>query len=415
MVIEDIISMDLGWVEDVGTLVAEALLKKGVSDKFSNVLSKHNITKLRADVTDVASEYARSGNMNAATLELLKAKDKKHKEFQVSFLYAVLCATPPEDATWFVTERFCPEKFMDDVKKDIANILKEVRDRFWNDPSLRERLSQAEINQFIIGRMKELEERVQAPMIVGGYPAPTKAFVGRDQEIGEIASEALSGRPVFVHGVRGMGKTETCKAVCRRLEEEGRTVAWMDYTNSIEETVASRLRGVCLRSAGSGDMSKVYEEKLVAMKATEDLVLVLDNFPEEGKATELMGFGVPTIITTDVPPTSGNYSKVEIKALHRDEAFELLCRVAEDKNRPWIEKNREAFEDLLAKVEYHTLVVSLIGGLVAKGEPLRSDPFESIIDLENIKVEDYGSGEELSVMDHVRRIFRVSDFKGTKE
>ena len=412
MVLEDLISMDFDWLENIGTMVAESVVKTEAGKKFKVLMDRRNLAKLREEAVRVAAEYASSGNMDPATVELLTAKGKDYREFHESFLYAVLCSTPPSDTTWFVTEKYCPAESIRAVKRDMAVILARVRDKVWRDPDFRERLSQPEINQFVIDTLALLRDKVQAPAIVGGYPAPTRAFVGREREIGNIITEALEGRPVFVHGVRGIGKTEMCKAACRRLDNMGHTVAWMDYSNSMEETVATRLAAVCLRSADSGDVSKVYEEKLVAMRATDGLVVVVDNFPEGGKAAELMRFGVPTIVTTGVPPSGGNHSKVEVKALYQEEAFELLCRVAGDKYRPWIESNRAAFEDLIGKVGCHTLVVSLLGGLVAKGEPLRSDPFDEIIDLENIAVEDYDTGEELPVMDHVRRIFGVSSLEG---
>ncbi len=69
-------------------------------------------------------------------------------------------------------------------------------------------------------------------------PAARRSILGRDQAVDEVFQLCMTrDRPVFVTGSGGIGKTEVCHMVLKRMEEKGRTILYVNVTD-IKEPIS---------------------------------------------------------------------------------------------------------------------------------------------------------------------------------
>ena len=85
----------------------------------------------------------------------------------------------------------------------------------------------------------KLSPAVSTYIIGSNPPLPCKYFVGRESEIKNIR-DALSGSgKIFLHGIAGMGKSETAKAYAKTYRKEYTNQIYIFYSGSLQKDIAS--------------------------------------------------------------------------------------------------------------------------------------------------------------------------------
>lgn len=113
----------------------------------------------------------------------------------------------------------------------------------------------------------------------------------RDQVLSLLAKSVEEGKKVFLHGVGGIGKSETARALAKQLHPP-RGAFLIHYRNSIRETIMHlNFSGYTFRPSKniSEDMLEEmeYQDRLRILKDHyHDTVLVVDNFNVENKSLE---------------------------------------------------------------------------------------------------------------------------------
>lgn len=110
----------------------------------------------------------------------------------------------------------------------------------------------------------------------GNLPGETTSFIGREQEVGELATLLSSTRLLTLTGVGGSGKTRLALHVATRVGPTFRDGVWMvDLASLIDPELLPRTVAASLRL--SEESSRPAPRTLVAFLATRELLLVLDN------------------------------------------------------------------------------------------------------------------------------------------
>lgn len=201
-------------------------------------------------------------------------------------------------------------------------------------------------------------------------PAACEGFLegSRDRELEILESAVHTGRPVFIWGLGGMGKSQTAIQLANRCAGE-RGAYFLRYDKSMRETIrTANISGYRLEAHGETDhevlKEQEYREKLeILRREYENTILVIDNFNVDGMGLEqlkaesacqdvlaLENLGVHLIFTTRYDPGVAEW---EIGPMEEPRLVELMGRYCTD-------VSGDDMRRLIQAVGGHTLMVELI-------------------------------------------------------
>lgn len=203
-------------------------------------------------------------------------------------------------------------------------------------------------------------------------PAACVGFLkgSRDGELEILEQAVRTGRPVFLWGLGGMGKSQTAIQLANRCAGE-RGAYFLRYAGSMRETVrTANICGYCLNAGGKTDpealIEQEYREKLeILRREYGDTILVIDNFNIDGVSLEelkaepacrdvlaLENLGVRLIFTTRCDPGVPEW---EIGPMAEERLVELMRKYCTDAS-----VGEADMRALIQAVGGHTLMVELI-------------------------------------------------------
>ncbi len=214
-------------------------------------------------------------------------------------------------------------------------------------------------------------DAVALPRPVSPHLLPLRGFVDRQRELDEILSAVDSGRPVFLVGAAGVGKT----ALLRRLAYDDKAgadlpdgVVYMKVRDTPVEDVLQDIYGYFFRADEPQKPSESSIKRLLrnakALIMLDDVQLppddvesILDLVPEAafviaGRAEKLQG---------------GDFVRIELRGLPSDEALILLERQLGE-SIP--EEERDAAREICRAVDGHPGLLGEAAHAVRDGESL---------------------------------------------
>ena len=266
-----------------------------------------------------------------------------------------------------------PVGFKFDAKRDI-----------WNIEWFKRRVESVEdaellqaIADYLDSQLGDLPGDVKRPAhLLPPVPGLSEAFLpgSRDRELERLEKALGQGKPVFIWGLGGMGKTQTAIALANRCAPP-RGAYFLRYTlpddparEAMWETIRQAdLSGYALDAGTETDpdvlMEREYREKLeILRREYADTLLVIDNFDCPGKSilelkversyrdvAALESLGVSLVFTTRYPADPD----WEIRPLSEDRLLELMRKSCAD-------HTDEQLLALIRAVGGHTLMVDLM-------------------------------------------------------
>lgn len=190
---------------------------------------------------------------------------------------------------------------------------------------------------------------------------------GYADEILEVCNQmSQHNNKAALVGMGGVGKSELAKAIAASCSELFTTVLWVNFSNSLLETVtndnAFSIWG-CSRENYPKDTDRQYfERKMRILKALSDrhVLIVIDGFntSEDPDLEDLLSGEYAVLITTQYQPTAGNLPTFEITHF-KDETKQLALFREKYKRR--VEDTE--VEDILAMIRSwkgHTLGICML-------------------------------------------------------
>lgn len=207
-------------------------------------------------------------------------------------------------------------------------------------------------------------------------PSLADSFVegSRDVEVGKLAKIVESGKPVFVWGLGGMGKTQVAIQLGKSLQQT-RDVYFIHYTppmgdsgEAMRETILrAHFAGYKFQGPDNENRDGEFGERMdILRREYAGAVLIIDNFDWPGKALadlraekayqELTQCGLTLVFTT-----RSEAPGVEICPLAEENLLDMICRDYRDEDVA-----DEELVKLIRAVDGHTMMVDLLGKTLAR-------------------------------------------------
>ncbi|MBM6870819.1 tetratricopeptide repeat protein [Pseudoflavonifractor phocaeensis] len=239
--------------------------------------------------------------------------------------------------------------------------------------------------------LKELCNNLDPPAkkTLSTIPAARRALIGRDAAIDEVYRRCTSGQtPVFVTGPGGIGKTEVCHSVLRRMQQEGYSVLYVDVTNVTTpavfcEEVAKAAGAPALQDEKAGDLPYYLAYAKEQVIACPHGTLYLDNWEslwyavqEEAIRLRLLEWmaeirtaGIPVLVSSRDCPTEYDVpvSNHSLPALDRAKGEDrALFQAVYSEKGGHLSLKGEPFEELLRQLDGHPLSIVLTATQAAR-------------------------------------------------
>ena len=291
---------------------------------------------------------------------------------------------------------------------DLAGLLREIRglpERKLSrvDAYLRERVN-----------LPQREERLRLPLTTS---LEDGRFVGREEELEEIASRFEREHVVVLTGLGGMGKTELAIHFGRN-HWFGRTY-FVRFRKDWTETVIYGIAdGIKDYKRENRPVEEIYADVMEVLEACgPDDLLILDNTDQANMTAlrrELSALNMKVLVTTR---HSGERNDFRIRRLAREELYQIFDRHGAQVS----DSQRDALIDAVAG---HTMTVDMIARTLAdewcnaSPEKIRSAMLGSEMeedDYPEIDTDHDGDPEQRKIYGHLRALFRLQDLKAEEE
>ena len=291
---------------------------------------------------------------------------------------------------------------------DLAGLLREIRglpERKLSrvDAYLRERVN-----------LPQREERLRLPLTTS---LEDGRFVGREEELDQIASRFEREHVVVLTGLGGMGKTELAIHFGRN-HWFGRTY-FVRFRNDWTETVIYGIAdGIKDYKRENRPVEDIYADVMEVLEACgPDDLLILDNANQANMTAlrrELSALNMKVLVTTR---HSGEKNDFRVRRLAREELYQIFDRHGAQVS----DAQRDALIDAVAG---HTMTVDMIARTLAdewcnaSPEKIRSAMLGSEMeedDYPEIDTDHDGDPEQRKIYGHLRALFRLQDLKAEEE
>ncbi|MBR2086787.1 MAG: serine/threonine protein kinase [Oscillospiraceae bacterium] len=264
----------------------------------------------------------------------------------------------------------------------------------------------------------------QKDYVIPKLPSVSPHFVGREAEMKQIA-DALKSNPVlFVTGIGGIGKSTLVRNYIVRNKTEYDVIAYLEFDGDIRHTFCDDMQlqiSTISRINGEG-IDEYFSRKLSHFKqlcGEKRVLFIVDNFI--GKITKdlsrILECGYDTMIVTRNQPPKNSFAFLEVGAI--SDSNELFRLIVLNLDRRMTQEERLCFEEIIALVQGHTLVIELIARQIAAGklgiqkalELIRENGFSRF---SSEKIGNYKDGEEVydTLAAMISALFRASGMSG---
>ena len=387
--------------------------------------------RLKSFVRDQINLAIKETSVDEATEEIFSSKTADYLPIKEGFYASIFRKDAGEDETWFVKSPPCILSKLKRIHEDFGNLLSNIRGRLWNNDRFSKFADNKLIQQIIMDevdsvnkRLKEIEGRVQNLeyevqhirkelaskrfTVVENAANPVNNFSGRERLLAEIAEKLEGDRIVFLTGFGGIGKSELARAFARRFKEDERNKAvWVTYDGDLKRTIAKIQFGNIDDSVFESDLDKLFEVKMAALSYEQNLLIVVDNYEWNDDLDCIDGIQCRVLFTTRYSDIPSVFGSVCVSALDQEESLEVIRKSAGSRER-WVSDHKEEILSVLSKVDYHTLTVTLIAGLIASVKGLESlDLGGRILKISDSKVYSKKDGKipKDSVRTHITNLF----------
>lgn len=251
---------------------------------------------------------------------------------------------------------------------------------------------------------------------------PRALFLGRENEVQEIADSLEQNHVLFLQGMGGIGKSEIAKGYAKTFRNRYDTIIFASYTTSLLELVNSGELPIenLHRNSDSESAEEYFRRKLQVFRslASERTLLIVDNFDvdDDPHWEDLANCPCHLLITSR--NEHWDYPTTKVGPLAD---FDLVRKIfTGNYGRPIPVKDMETIDEILRLVNCHTITVELIA------KQMRSSFVKPHKILELLKgtgintglkekVNRDGMAQKLSSFDYIRELFRLSGLNETEK
>ena len=281
--------------------------------------------------------------------------------------------------------------------------------------------------QQVIDQLDELIKLsdIDEVYLLDSFQYDSAHFIGREQEIEEIADILSTNQLVFLSGIGGIGKTELAKQYANKYHSQYDTVTFSVFEKNIETLVCDEILIHKIERDEQESDADYFERKIGILKqiATPRDLIIIDNFDVDSDEKLEILFRCPCkfIITTRMDYSDYNYKQIYVDRLQDPgDVLELFYTY---NNKDYEEDENNAVEKLVRYVDYHTMTVELMAKYLRNSEELPTELYGKFLQKEgtaNTGDIDVKQRKDLklhseSVNNHLRILFDVSGFDSAEQ
>lgn len=257
-------------------------------------------------------------------------------------------------------------------------------------------------------------------------------FCGRIDELREIELYIYKYTKVILYGIGGVGKTQLAKKFINNnkinsdssedeIKRKYKDFYFVKYSIDIKNTISN----IEFRTNTDDDISLTVEEKFCRnikylLNKKEDSILVIDGMDINSYMSELNFLSflpLHILITTRCQFEHKIFKSIKIEIMNYESLKKIfLCNYLQGQR-----VNEQKLEFIFNKVEYHTMIISLLGKAM-KNSNISIDNMAKYLHKENIfginnlsKVKSGYNGKELIIRGHIFSIYKLYDNIPLKE
>lgn len=229
--------------------------------------------------------------------------------------------------------------------------------------------------QEVLEQLQEIEKYADLviPRIYSTQIAKPKIFYGRECEFEEL-DRLLANTDyncLFVTGMGGIGKSAFIREYLTRRRGKFDTVLYVHYKSSIEATISNDGNieiNTLRRDEEPQNGIRYFDKKLQKIRELvrgTSSVLVIDNFTGDvdDDLRALLSTELKVVLLSRKAPSYQSCQEMKLSAVSD---LNALSRIFEDNlGRSIVDNERDGFEQILKRVEGHTLVLELIAKQIA--------------------------------------------------
>lgn len=242
---------------------------------------------------------------------------------------------------------------------------------------------------------------------------PDTKFVGREQELEQIARMLEDQNKLFLVGMGGIGKSELVRQFLHKNRERFRMVIWLTFADSIEATIgddhALRIEGLSKDLFPEMSQKEYFERKLELLKnmCDENTCIVLDNFDveEDENLSSLLDGGYTMLVTTRVTQRDSHLRSMEVRKIERDE--ELLEIFQSEYQRALSKEEREKVLEITRFLRGHPLSIRLVGSTM-RSRRIKPDQILELLTRGENRMQEQNRKAADMIYGRIHQVFRVS-------
>ena len=245
---------------------------------------------------------------------------------------------------------------------------------------------------------------------------PRPLFLGRENELKEIAERLPQEGTLFLRGMGGIGKSEIAKSYASAYRDQYDTVLFLGYEGSVFDLVCGD--GICIdnlppRNPDIETEEQFFRRKMEALRriVSEHTLIILDNYDvdDDPYFSELANTDSKLLVTTR--NEHEDYATVAIGPIADPETVRTLFVSAWGK-RPKPEETA-VIDEIIRMVGCHTITVELIARQM-KASRRTPAQMKALLQEEGLntnlkeKIRRDGSAVQGSAYDYIARLFEFS-------
>lgn len=244
---------------------------------------------------------------------------------------------------------------------------------------------------------------------------PRGLFVGREEEIDQIACLLKDEHVLFLQGMGGIGKSEIAKGYAKTYRDQYDTVIFAGYTESLVELVNGNEIPIenLRRSTETESPEDFFQRKLQALKtlSSSRTLLIIDNFDvdEDPHLEELISGPYHLLITT-----RNEHCDYPTLCIGKIKDFTKVRYIfTSNYGRTLPAKEMDTVDEILRLVNCHTITVELIAkqmraSFVKPGKMLELLKGGGTNTNLKERVKREGSAVQHTSFDYIRELFQLS-------